>query len=90
MSKKAKSEAKLRRRAQKRARKASEQAKYEAWKAAGQNTKSRRVKLRAKRLRRNVLRAHNHAEGPCGNIGCKHCNPIRANVVPVRFLHQAA
>jgi hypothetical protein len=90
MSKKAKSEAKLRRRAQKRARKAGERAKYEAWKAAGQNTKSRRVKLRAKRLRRVALRSHSHAEGPCGNIGCKHCNPIRANLVCVRLLHQAA
>jgi hypothetical protein len=90
MSKKKKSEAKRHRRAAKRARKAAEQAKYEAWKAAGQNTKSRRAKLRARRLRRATVRAGHHATGPCGNIGCKRCNPIAANLVSVRLLHRAA
>lgn len=78
MSKKCKSEAKKRRLAKKRGRKAAEKAKYDAWKASGQNTKSKRVKLRAKRTRR--VRSVSHRTGPCGNIGCKQCNPILANL----------
>ena len=79
MSKKAKSEAKRRRRAKKRARKAAQKAKYEAWKLAGQNTKSKRVNLRSRRKR--GVRNERHAAGPCGNIGCKRCNPIPTNLV---------
>ena len=79
MSKKAKSEAKRRRRAKKRARKAAQKAKYEAWKLAGQNTKSKRVNLRSRRGR--AARDERHAAGPCGNIGCKNCNPIPENLV---------
>lgn len=82
MSKKKKSEAKERRRAKKRARKAAEQAKYEAWKAAGQNSKSKRAKLRAQRLRKKTVTNVKHAKGPCGNIGCKRCNPIPQNLYP--------
>jgi hypothetical protein len=80
MSKRAKSDAKKRRRAKKRARKAAQRAQYEAWKQAGQNAKSKRVKLRARRERsvRNVR----HRLGPCGNIGCKRCNPILENLTP--------
>ena len=87
MSKKKKSEAKWRRRAAKRSRKAAEQAKYEAWKAAGQNTKSRRAKLRARQLRKKTVRSGRHATATCGNIGCKRCNPIPANLVAIRLLH---
>jgi hypothetical protein len=79
MSKKAKSEAKRRRRAKKRARKAAERAKYEAWRAAGQNTKSKRVNLRS--MRERTVRNERHRLGPCGNIGCKRCNPIPQNIV---------
>lgn len=85
MSKLAKSEAKKRRRAKKRARKAAQRAKYEAWKLNGQNTKSKRVKLRAKRDRssRNVR----HRLGPCGNIGCKQCNPTPENLLARAHRH---
>ena len=79
MSKKAKSEAKRRRRAKKRARKAAQKAKYEAWKLTGQNTKSKRVNLRSRRAR--GVRNERHAGGPCGNVGCKACNPIPVNLV---------
>ena len=79
MSKKAKSEAKRRRRAKKRARKAAQKAKYEAWKLAGQNTKSKRVNLRSRRGR--GVRDARHVAGACGNLGCKRCNPIPANLV---------
>ncbi len=83
MSKRTKSENKVRRRAKKRARKAANQAKYETWKASGHNTKSKRVTLRSERTRtsRNVK----HRLGPCGNIGCKTCNPMPANLVTPAF-----
>lgn len=52
----------------------------------GRNTKSKRVKLRAKRLRKKKLRTARHVGGPCGNIGCKHCNPSLWNVhTPVQL-----
>ncbi len=87
MSKKKKTEAKWRRRAEKRARKAAAQAKYAAWKAAGQNTKSKRASLRVKQLRKKTVRSGRHPTGPCGNVGCKLCNPIPANLVAIRLLH---
>jgi hypothetical protein len=73
MSKKSKSEAKKRRRQQKTARKAAQRALYEQRKRDGQNTKSKRAKLLAKRKKR--IRLERHRTGPCGNIGCKRCNP---------------
>ena len=73
MSKKSKSEAKLRRRAKKRARKAAEQALYEQRKREGINKKSKRSKLNAKRRRR--VRLTRHSLGPCGNVGCEKCHP---------------
>ncbi|MBX3187818.1 MAG: hypothetical protein KF819_12415 [Labilithrix sp.] len=80
MSKKAKSEAKKRRRAKKRAQKAAQRALYESRKREGQNTKSKRVRLKAKRARR--IRLVRHRLGSCGNVGCKECNPIPENVAP--------
>lgn len=70
-----------RRLSEKRARKAAAKAKYEQWIRDGRNTKSKRVKLRAKLLRKKKLRTKRHAEGPCGNIGCRQCNPIPQNVL---------
>ena len=69
-----------RRLSQKRARKAAQKALYEQRAREGRNTKSKRVKLRAKQLRKKQLRTKRHAEGPCGNFGCKHCNPIPQNL----------
>lgn len=71
-------DARKRRQAKKRGRKAAEKAKYEAWKLAGQNTKSRRAKKQAKR---KTVRNARHLQGPCGNIGCKRCNPIPENLL---------
>jgi hypothetical protein len=79
MSKKAKSEAKARRRSKKRARKAAQKALYAGWKLAGQNTKSKRSR---KQTKRNTVRDVRHRLGPCGNIGCKRCNPMLAAHVP--------
>jgi hypothetical protein len=78
MSKKAKSEAKKRRRQKKSARKIAQRMLYEQRKRDGQNTKSKRVKLRAKR--KKTIRLSRHRAGPCGNIGCETCNPIPENL----------
>lgn len=80
------SEARKRRRSLKRARKSAEKAKYELWKSLGQNQKSKRVKLRAKQLQKVKLRRSRHAGGPCGNIGCKLCNPVPYNLLTPRLL----
>jgi hypothetical protein len=74
MSKKAKSEAKKRRRAKKRGMKAAQKALYESRKRAGINAKSKRVRLRAKRKKQ--VRVLRHRFGACGNIGCKMCSPL--------------
>ena len=76
MSKKAKSEAKKRRRSKKAAMKSLQRALYETRKREGQNTKSKRVKLRAKRKKR--VRLTRHRLGRCGNVGCTKCNPTVA------------
>ena len=73
-------DARKRRRSKKVARKAAQRALYEQWKKEGRNTKSKRVKLRAARLRKKTVRLARHREGPCGNIGCKRCNPIPQNL----------
>ena len=86
MSKKAKSEAKKRRRAQKRARKAAQRALYESRMRAGQNLKSKRVRLRVKRLTK--VRLARHREGRCGNVGCPKCNPIPENLGTPRQLRR--
>ncbi|MEJ7731303.1 MAG: hypothetical protein WKG00_19075 [Polyangiaceae bacterium] len=78
MSKKAKSEAKQRRRAKKRAYKAAQRARYETWKLAGQNAKSKRTNLRKQRTK--AVRSERHPLGPCGNVGCATCNPITQNL----------
>jgi len=69
-----------RRRAKKIARKTAQRALYAQWMREGRNTKSKRVKLRAKRLRKKTIRLVKHLEGPCGNIGCKRCNPMPQNL----------
>jgi hypothetical protein len=75
------SEARQRRRSEKRAKKAAKKALYEMWKRAGTNTKSKRVKLRAKRIAKTKVRLVRHGGGPCGNVGCRKCNPTSWNVV---------
>ena len=69
-----------RRLSQKRARKAAQKALYEQWTREGRNSKSKRVKLRAKQLRKKKLRTKSHRGGPCGNVGCKLCNPVAHNL----------
>jgi hypothetical protein len=77
-----------RRRARKIARKMAQKALYEQWKKEGRNSKSKRVKLRAERLRKKTVRLRRHEAGPCGNIGCKRCNPIRENLLTPTQLHR--
>jgi len=84
MSKKAKQTSRALRRARKAARKSAQNLQYAAWKLAGKNTKSRRAKLQKQRS--NPVRSSDHSQGPCGNIGCKRCNPERYNLVAPRLL----
>lgn len=80
MSKRAKSDAKKRRASLKRSRKASMQAQYQKWRDDGANNKSKRNRLKNRRLA--AIRTTKHKEGPCGNIGCKMCNPTDYNLLP--------
>ena len=73
MSKKIKSAQRKKRRDQKRARKAANTARYAALRDAGQNQKSKRFQSGKRRAKR--VRFVKHRLGPCGNIGCKRCNP---------------
>lgn len=79
MSKQAKATARALRRSRKAARKAAQNLQYAAWKLAGKNTKSRRAKLQKQRSVQ--MRNKHHPHGPCGNIGCKRCNPELHNMV---------
>jgi hypothetical protein len=85
MSKKSKSESKQRRRAQKSARKSAQKALYESRMRSGQNTKSKRSKLRMKRER--LVRVVRHADGPCTNVGCPRCFPNEYNLLPPSQYH---
>lgn len=84
MSKKTKAKARARRRAQKVARKEAQRRQYEAWKLSGQNSKSKRAKLRKQRT--TQVRLTDHPTGPCGNIGCGRCNPADYNLLTLREL----
>jgi hypothetical protein len=80
-------DARKRRRSKKVARKLAQKALYELWKREGRNTKSKRVKLRAKQLKKKKLRTKRHSMGPCGNIGCKRCSPIWQNLITPIHAH---
>lgn len=81
-------DARKRRRAKKSARKAAQKAQYELWMREGRNSKSKRVKLRAQRLRKKTVRLVKHAGGSCGNVGCERCNPIPQNILTPIQLHR--
>jgi hypothetical protein len=87
MSVKSKLRAAEERRQEKRRRKAAMTAKYEAWKLAGINSKSKRSRNRVNAS----TRKHTHPDGFCGNPGCGHCFPkpqmpfVRAVKVPSYF-----
>lgn len=72
MSRKSKSAAKLRRRKDKRARKEAEKARYASYRDQGVNSKSKRFRLKR---RRRIGDRPQHADGPCGNVGCQKCHP---------------
>lgn len=84
MSKRAKQTSRALRRARKAARKTAQNLQYAAWKLAGKNTKSRRGKLQKQRS--NQMRSKDCSHGPCGNIGCKRCNPQVYNLLSPRLL----
>ncbi len=59
----------------KRAIKMANRAKYESWRDAGENSKTKRHR-KGRRLANTV----SHPEGPCGNIGCKKCDSYRVHM----------
>jgi hypothetical protein len=72
MGQKGKSKRKELKKQKKRAVKAANKAKYAAMKQSGENSKSKRFTLRAKRTLK--AKPFDHPQGPCGNIGCKKCD----------------
>ena len=71
MGQASKSRARERRANIKRARKAANQAQYQAWARAGENTKSYRARKRTKKTKYNVNKGvHQHY---CGNLACTQC-----------------
>jgi hypothetical protein len=62
------------RRKDKSAKKAAQTAKYQAWRDAGTNQKSKRNVLRGKRHRKSNTK-HMHLVSNCGNAGCRRCSP---------------
>lgn len=81
MSKKSKSQSKEKRKKAKATRKAAERAKYEGYKAKGQNTKSKRVVLAGKRSKR--VKMQDHPKGDCGNVGCLRCSGLSGATFPL-------
>ena len=72
MSKKTKAASKDARLKKKRAIRNANRAKYDAWRNSGQNTKSKRVRIKSKKTKKlNLSTTHNK----CGNIGCTTCRP---------------
>ncbi len=77
MSKKSKAASKKANADRKRAIKASNTARWQELKRLGQNGKSLRARKNAKASKKAL--PVSHPNGPCGNIGCKHCNSHLAN-----------
>ena len=76
MSKKSKKLAKQKNLMKKRAKRAANRAKYDAWRDAGENSKSKRFRNKIKKV--NTI---SHPNGPCGNIGCKKCDPYKIHKI---------
>jgi hypothetical protein len=71
MSKASRSRNREKRTQQKRARRAANQAQYQAWARAGENTKSFRARKRSKKTKYNMNKGvHTHY---CGNLSCTQC-----------------
>lgn len=83
MGVKGKIRAREERRKKKRDRKAANVALWESRMRSGTNTRSTTYK----RVRPHRSR-HDHAQGPCGNVGCPRCNPIAANLLTPCALHR--
>lgn len=72
MSVKSKLRAREERKLEKRRRKAAQTAKYEAWKQAGTNGKSKR----SRKHKAVSTTKHTHPDGFCGNPACSLCFPV--------------
>lgn len=76
MSAKAKNQAAQRRKREHAMARAAKVAKYEGYKAAGQNSKSKRFLQNNARVTVNTFK---HAMVYCGNAGCMSCFPLNMN-----------
>lgn len=74
MGKASRSRSIAKRKLEKKKRKEAMKAQYKEWADRGQNQKSKRVRLATKRV--STLKLTSHAQGPCGNVGCKRCFPV--------------
>lgn len=74
MSKKSRTESRKRRLREKRQRKESNRLKYAAWRAQGENTKSKRYAKRTKNSSRLGTKKGLHPQLPCGNLACNKCH----------------
>ncbi len=79
MSKKCKKLAKQKNLIKKRSIRAANKAKYDAWRDAGQNSKSKRARSKTGRVNTT-----SHPNGACGNIGCTTCDPCKIHGSLVR------
>jgi 7-cyano-7-deazaguanine synthase in queuosine biosynthesis len=70
MSKTSKKLSKQKNLAKKRAFKVANKSKYESWRLAGTNTKSKRF-----RSKKKLVKTVDHPDGNCGNIACQKCDP---------------
>jgi len=88
MSKASKSRNREKRAQAKRSRKAANQAQYQAWSRAGENTKSFRSRKRVKKSKYNMMKGvHFHY---CGNLACTQCfEHINGIVLPKRSKNAA-
>lgn len=71
MSRASRSRRKEKRDKEKRSRKAAQKAKYQAFRDAGNNQKSKRFRKNAKM--KSTLSTVSHPHGKCGNPGCTRC-----------------
>ena len=77
MSKKVKKASKAKNMARKRAIRLANKNTYQGWAREGDNSKSKRARAKNKKTRliKTTLHKNSYKTNPCGNIGCRFCNP---------------
>jgi len=82
MSRAGKIRAREQRKAAKRAKKDSKKRQWEALIAQGKNSKDKYAEI-------PKMHGFDHPYGPCGNIGCKKCNPAWHNMMTPLQIHES-